>query len=223
LDPAVFGDAGHRSSSGESSGSRGRLDPAIFGERRVSEGLPEQDVQHADDIAGAERVEGLTTSQLIALLSKKVSQVSRGSKQAYTRWKGGNALLDANNIRDGLARDANILVPLRDLQVIVTQYGGPMGMSAFVRMLGDGAKFAEQNSTIGGVQKATEDEAALLRIADQVIGTEWETVVLRARTADDIVRGLARCGIEVQEGVIHTLTSKLGKTGLVDAIRARVR
>jgi hypothetical protein len=189
----------------------------------VSDALPEQNIQHADDIVGAERVEGLTTSQLIALLSKKVSQVSRGSRQVYMRWKGPHDLLDANDIRDGLARDVNILVPLRDLNVIVGQYGGPMNVSAFVRMLGDGGKFAEQNATIGGVQRATEDEAALMRIAEQVIGTDWETVILRARTAEDAVHGLARCGIEVQEGVLHTLMSKLGKTGLVDAVRARVR
>jgi hypothetical protein len=204
LDPAIFGDSGKHSSSGESSGSRGRLDPAIFGERRVSDALPEQEVQHADDVLGAERVDGLTITQLM-------------------RWKGPHALLDANDIRDGLARDANILVPLRDLQVIVAQYGGTMNLSAFVRMLGDGAKFAEQTSSIEGVQKATEEEAQLTRIADQVIGTEWETVILRSRTADDIVRGLARYGIEVQETVMHTLTSKIGKTGLVDAIKARMR
>jgi hypothetical protein len=54
-------------------------------------------------------------------------------------------------------------------------------MNAFVRMLGDGAKFAEQKGTIEGVQRATKDEAAITNIADQVIGTECATVILRAR------------------------------------------
>ena len=227
LDPTIFGEGPSRSgmsSSGESSGGgRGRLDPSIFGQRSTRDDLPEQPVQHADDFVGAERMDGLTPTQLVEVIAKQVSRVSRGSKQCYTKWRGTNDLLDANDIRDGLARDANILVPLRDLQLIVSHYGGPMSMSTFVRMLGDGARYADQNSTIAGVKRASEDEAALLRIADQVIGTQWETMVLRARNAEEIARGFSAMGVHVSETEIGTLTSKLGKTGLVDAIKARIQ
>jgi hypothetical protein len=223
LDPAIFGESLRRRSSGDGSGGRGRLDPAIFGTRRTTDELPEQPKMGADDIAGAEPVDGLTTNQLIALISKQVSRISRGSKQVYNKWRGARDFLDAENLRDGLARDANIRVPLRDLHVIVTQYGGPMNMSAFVRMLGDGVKFADQAASIDGLQRATEDEATLIKIADQVIGNDWQEVILRSRTAEDVVRGLARYGIRLTESEIWALMSKLGKTGLVDAIRARIQ
>jgi hypothetical protein len=223
LDPAIFGESVRRRASGEGSGGRGQLDPAIFGARRTTDDLPEQPKLSADDIPGAERVDGLTPNQLISLISRQVSQVSRGSKQVYNKWRGAGDFLDAASLRDGLARDANICVPLRDLQVIVTQYGGPMSMSTFVRMLGDGAKFAEQSASIGGVQRATEDEATLIKIADQVIGSDWQEAILRSRTAEDVVRGFARQEVHVTEPEIWALMSKLGKTGLIDAIRARIQ
>lgn len=223
LDPAIFGCSSPPRSPGTSSGGRGRLDPAIFGQRTVSDDLPEQPMQRADDCINAERVSGLTPNQYIELISKQVSRISRGSKQCYAKWRGGHNLLDANDIRDGLAKDANILVPLRDIEMIVNHYGGPMNMSTFVRMLADGTRYAEQNSTIEGMKRVTEDEAVLMRISEQVIGTQWESLVLRSRSAEDIVRVFAEMGAEVTESEIGTLTSKLGKTGLVDAIKARIQ
>jgi hypothetical protein len=218
LDPAIFGDSVRRRSSGEGSGGRGHLDPAIFGARRPTEDLPEQPRMSADDVAGAEAVDGLTPNQLMSMISRQVARISRGSKQVYNKWRGPRDLLDAESLRD-----ANIRVPLRDLQVITTQYGGPMSLSAFVRMLGDGAKFADQSASIDALQRATEDEATLIKIADQVVGNDWQDVILRSRTAEDVVRGLSRYGIRVTESEIWTLMSKLGKTGLVDAIRARIQ
>jgi hypothetical protein len=62
-----------------------------------------------------------------------------------------------------------------------------------------------------------------VRIAEPVIGTGWQDVILRAKAADDIVRGLAQQGIIVSEADIRILAAKLGNTGLIDAIRARVK
>lgn len=225
LDPTIF----HECNSspkiyGTSSGGRGRLDPSIFGHPPQAESMPEQPIKHADDYVNAERVEGLTPNQLIELISKQVSRVSRGSRQCYAKWRGStHDYLDANDLRDGLARDANILVPLRDLQLVIRQYGGPMTMSSFVRMLGDGGKFAESNSSIDGMKKATEDEAALIRIADQVIGTQWENMVIKSPRTEDIVKGFESMGVYTNEEDIQRLTSKLGKIGFVDAIKARIQ
>ncbi|OHT07132.1 hypothetical protein TRFO_01231 [Tritrichomonas foetus] len=224
LDPAIFGESGpSRSPIGSGSpGGRHRLDPSIFGQKPQLEATPEQPVKHADDYVNADHIQGLTPGQLIELISKQVSRVSRGSKQCYSRWRGSHEHLDANDLRDGLARDANIVIPLRDLQLIVNQYGGPMNMSAFVRMLGDGSKFALENSSIDGMRRSTEDEAALIRIADQVIGTQWEDMIFRSRSAEDIVRGFAMIGVNTTENDIRTLTSKYGLMGFVDAIKARI-
>lgn len=225
LDPAIFGDNGamQNNTANSSSGGRGRLDPSIFGQRPTSDGLPEQIVKHADDYVNAEHVEGLTPNQLIELISKQVSRLYRGSKQCFTKWRGPkHDFLDANDIRDGLARDANILIPLSDLQVIVNQYKGPMTMSTFVRMLGDGSRFALNNSSIEGMKKTTEDEAALIRIADQIIGTQWEEMVIRSGSVEDIVKEFEAMGVYTNEDDVNRLTSKLGRMGFINAIKARI-
>ena len=225
LDPAIFGEntSMQNKAATTSSGGRGRLDPSIFGQRPVNDGVPEQPIKHADDYVNAERVEGLTPNQLIELISKQVSRLYRGSKQCFTRWRGSkHDFLDANDIRDGLARDANILVPLSDLQVIVNQYKGPMAMSTFVRMLGDGSRFALNNSSIEGMKKTTEDEASLIRIADQIIGTQWEDMVIRSGSVEDIVKGFESMGVYTNEEDVNRLTAKLGRMGFVNAIRARI-
>lgn len=224
LDPAIFGENSKQNNAATtSSGGRGRLDPSIFGQRPINDGVPEQPIKHADDYVNAERVEGLTPNQLIELISKQVSRLYRGSKQCYTRWRGAkHDLLDANDIRDGLARDANILVPLSDLQVIVNQYKGPMAMSTFVRMLGDGSRFALTNSSIEGMKKTTEDEAALIKIADQIIGTQWEDMVIRSGSVEDIVKGFESMSVYTNEDDVNRLTAKLGRMGFVNAIRARI-
>ena len=95
-------------------------------------------------------------------------------------------------------------------------------MSAFVRMLGDGAKYAEDISSIDGMKKTTEDEAMLIRIADQAVGTKWEDAVLYSRSAEDIVHSFAKLGINANENDIRLLTSKYGLVGFVDAIKARM-
>lgn len=226
LDPAIFGTSSQQQhvNSGTSSGGRGRLDPAIFGQRSpTSDSVPEQPVQHADDFVNAEHVSGLTPNQYVELISKQVSRVSRGSKQCYSRWRGNLDLLDATAIRDGLAKDANIVLPYRDLELIVNHYGGPMNLSSFVRMLSDGSQYAEQNKTIDGVRKATEDEASIIQIADQVIGTKWEEYVLRSSSAEEVARGFAQLGIEADSNVIRRLMAKLGSNGFVDAIKARIK
>jgi hypothetical protein len=184
--------------------------------------LPEQASQHADDISTAKRVDGLTTAQLIDLIGKHVSRIARSSKQVYAKWKGPHDLLTAEDIRDGLARDADVIIPLRDTQVIVSQYGGPLSLSSFVRLLGDGAKYGEQNTSIEGVRRATEDDATLTMLADGVTGSGWENLIMRG-SPEDISRGFARMGTNVSENQISVLTSKLGRIGFVDAIRARMQ
>ena len=223
LDPDIFGQYQQKSPpASPSSGGRGKLDPAIFGEKPVIQGMPEQPEFNADDCTNAERVNGLAPAQLVELISKQVGKYFRGGKQCFSKWRGKDDYLTANDIRNGLAKDANILVPLRDLNIIVDQYGGPLSLSSFVRLLSDGSSYAERHSSMRGMRQTTEDESSLIRIADQVEGNEWEDVVMKARNAEEMSRGFRQIGMRVSEDDIRTLMSKLGRGGLVNAIKARL-
>lgn len=223
LDPAIFGQYSPRSPpASPSSGGRGKLDPAIFGEKPVVQAVPEQPEFNADDCTSAERVSGLAPAQLVELISTQVSKNFKGGRQAFVKWRGKDETLSANDIRNGLARDANIVVPLRDINVIVNQYGGPLSLSSFVRMLSDGSSLAESHKSMSGMMKTTDDEAAIIRIAEQVHGNEWEDVVARARNAEEMCRGFKNLGIRVSQDDVRTLMSKLGRSGLISAINSRL-
>ena len=226
LDPTIFpGLQHHRGSSSDSSpsGGRGKLDPAIFGMRPSTKGsYVEQPRQTADEIIGTEKLNGFTTDQILEIMAGCIFKTAKGSKEYYQRWRRSHDRLDTSDLRDGLAKDMKILIPFEDLDIIVKQYGGPMTLSTFVRMLSDGSRLTEQMKNIGGVRQATEDEAALIRLSQQVCGVGWEDMILNSTTAEDIVTGFADRGVKVTSGEIRTLTSKLGRTGLVSAIRARM-
>jgi len=221
LDPAIFGQRSQ--GTGSSGGGRGKLDPAIFGQKPTIQAPPEQPVFNADECKSAERVEGLTPAQLIELISKQVGRLFKTSKHAYNKWRGNNDVLTSDDLRNGLAREANILISKYELEIIMGQYGGPLRLSSFVRMLSDGSNYAEQHKSVGGMRKTTEDEAALIRIAEQLSGNEWEEILLKSNSMYDVARGLAALGVETSMEELTSLSSKLGKTGLYNSLKSRIQ
>ena len=162
LDPIIFGRYFSHSSdnsSGTHSGGRRALDPAIFGQKPSME-IPEQIQLSADDFPNAEHVYGLTIYQLMGEIEKRVSQFSRSTRICFNQWKGVNNYLTATELRNGLAKDCNVIYPLEDLEAIVQRYGGKLSLGTFVKLIGDGRIANENSQTIQGVQQMTADEAA---------------------------------------------------------------
>lgn len=203
-------------------GARQNLDPMIFpGLQRHSRPQTEaQARQKADEIVGTEKMNGLTHTQVLNILAECILKTAKGAKEYFQKWRGQHERIDASDIRDGLAKDMKILIPHSEISALVRRYGGPMTLSTFVRMLADGAKMSDEPTRSPG---RTDDDAAIVKISEQVHGTGWEDIVYNSTSAEDIVSGFAERGIKVTSGEIRTLTSKLGRTGLVSAIRARMR
>ena len=224
LDPAIFGQMSPKSPSGSSqpSGGRRNLDPSIFGQKPLVSYVPEQPVAHADDFVNADHISGLSSEQLKSLIEKHVSQCSKSAKVCYNKWRGSHELMTANDLRDGLARDANIVVPYQDIEMILQQYGGPLSLSSFVRMISDGREIGEKVKSIQGAQEITADDAAIERIAQQIVGTAWETDLMKAVTVEEACRALQNHKIYVDPKILGPLQSKLGKMGLINSIKAHL-
>lgn len=201
-------------------GGRGKLDPLIFGEKPLSRMKFEQKQLEADECKNAKTINGLSNSQISSLITKNVGRAFRGSKHAYEKWRGSEELLTPSNLRNGLARDCNIILPLDSLSQITSSYGINISHSGFVRMLADGAKYSQDTSN--HPTELTVDEVALRKIAQEIHGNEWEDIILHSRSVEDIVRGLDSIDITVDPSEIRLLTSKLGKTGLIEAIHAKL-
>ena len=203
-------------------GARQNLDPMIFPglqkhTRPRTEGSGTR--QTADEIVGTEKMSGLSRAQVLRVMAECVLKTAKGAKEYFQKWRGQHDRIDANDLRDGLAKDMKILIPYEEINRVVKRYGGPMTLSTFVRMLADGAKISED---ITRSPTRTLDEEALVKLSEQIHGNGWEDIVYNSTSAEDIVTGFAEKGIKVTSGEIRTLTAKLGRTGLVSAIHARM-
>ncbi|KAH0786902.1 hypothetical protein GPJ56_009148 [Histomonas meleagridis] len=96
------------------------------------------------DYSNAERVDGLSTAEYIELIAK---QISCGSRECFMKWRGQHMYVDAYDLRNGFAKDSNIIIPYKEAKAIVRTYGGKLTLSSFVRMLADGNRLAELNKS----------------------------------------------------------------------------
>jgi hypothetical protein len=176
---------------------------------------PEKNLRvFSNENLGPEPLTGRASPQLREAVANLVLKCGRSHKEWYKRWRGSHEFLTAEDLRDGLANEAKTLVPMDDLKALLEAYGGPLTLSSFMRMVSDGKKPEE---------RSTPDEAALVRIAKKIRGEKWAEVVFMSTSIEDIMVGLEREGIEVSEDDVRLLTSKLGRMGLVSALRARAK
>lgn len=208
------------------SGARNNLDPQIFGNRNISSSRSsarsstiDRDNEE-DQIKNVERIEGLPLKKLISIISEHVYSSYPNSKSCWMKWRGLHNALEAQDLRNGLAKDSQILISQEDADKIIQKYGGPISHSTFARLLSDGTQFAEDEKS--GPQEMTEDEEAIFRVAQKVRGNKWEDMIYRAPDIASIAMGFADLGIDVDEDDIRILTQKLGKTGFVNAIKANM-
>lgn len=222
LESSLFPSPTKNLSPGSPGGGRGKLDPSIFGHKPVVEPPPETPVFDADKCKNAERIFGLPLPQLIEVVSKHVARSFKSSKAAFGKWRGKNDFLNAQDLRNGLARDCDILITREDANSIVQQYGGPMNMSSFVRFLSDGSKYEEQHKSLQGLKQATGEEAVWRRVANSVKGYDWESIVMKARNADELIYEFRRRGVNIESSDLYYITSKYGRSNFINAVRARL-
>ena len=151
---------------------------------------------------------------LTKLIADKVDESVGSTQNAFNRWRGIDTRLTPQALQKGLSKDANINVPLEDLQELMAKYGGDLSEMAFSRMLGS----AQPKVT----RKMTQDDQALQDIADQIQQTGWEKIFYKASSASEIVRLLGEMGVIASEADIRRLTMKLGRTGIIDALKMRL-
>lgn len=221
-DELIFGEYATRriGGSAENLGPRRNLDPNIFGHKPNYEPVPRQRLLSADEVQNAEIVGNMTPGKTVEMISQKVFKFFHTSKQAFAKWRQGD-LLSADDLRDGLARDCGVRFPREELALIVQHYGGPMNVSTFARMLSDGIRLTELGRSPNGRVRETEDEEMINDIAGQIRRGGWEDIVLRCSSAEELSNGFLEYGVRVTPEVLHTLESKYGKTGLINALRLR--
>lgn len=193
------------------------LDPAIFGAKPLIKDLPPEPMHTADECVNAKVVEGLTIGQYIELISKSVFRNFKNAKTAYNKWRCSSDFITADLLRDGLARDANVVIPSEFACQICEQYGTKLSLSSFARMVSDGGR---TQSAEGGA--VTDDDLLISEIAKQISKRGWEDVIVKCQSADEIAKGLEDYGVKISSSLIHLLVSKGGKMGLIDSIHSRL-
>ena len=225
LDPLIFTQLSSRSQPNtlSPSGARNNLDPTIFGFKNKILPPPEQKIITADEIINAEHINDLTIPQLLILISKQINKTFKNARQSFSKWKGFKDKLDINDFRNGFARDLNLILPLKDLEILFNQYGGNLSLSSFIRMLSDAHSLDENYNTIEGFKNETDDEIELNYIASQIKGGNWENIIYQNNNIIDMIKDLKNLNINVNPEKLHLLASKYGKTGLINSLKSKIK
>ena len=170
-------------------------------------------------------IEKYSENEIINEIIKKSNSFG-GVKNVFQRWKGIDSKLTAKSIHEGLLQDGKINIPPLEIESIikkVTNGTDSLSLPSFMRMVGNNNNDSQRsNNNINQTgRKMTLDDQAIQDIADQITNSDWETIIFKANTSDEIVRLLSEMGIEVEEATIRRLTSRLGRIGLIDAIKLR--
>lgn len=157
----------------------------------------------------------------------KIGQVVAGkSTLLFNKWRGYNTRMTAADLQKGLLREYDMNISIETIQEICDRYGGELNLSGFVKLMADGASMqpaAKGRATYtGSSRKMTEDDQTIDDIARQFSGQDFESIVAKARNADDLCIIFSRCGINFDEARVKKLVAKQGKNGFVDAIALKL-
>jgi len=197
---------------------RNRVPDSPYGEQRPNSSSQNQ-------FSGKVRVEGLPPNELSKAISKHIMETMGSTKNAFQKWRGMNDRLNAEDVRQGLFKDANVAVPIEDLEILFRQHGSSVNLTGFVKMMSNGSEFSGSSSSSFEApqqeRKKTVDEQALDSIASQLGGKDWEQIIFKANSTDDVMRGFKRINVVANEDEVRRLMSKLGKTGLIDTLKQK--
>jgi hypothetical protein len=185
---------------------------------------PEED--DSKDFPDLKKVTTTNHRELSEIISQQIQDHVGNTKIAFSRWRGTNEKLSALDLRNGLARETRIFIPLKSLESLLEGFGGDLNLTNFVRLVQGqipqvNATKSENVPQVNPNIKRSGDDSALWAIANQLNGKKWEEVILKSNTSDDMVRGFNKIGVVVGELEMRKLNSKIGKTGLIDALRSK--
>lgn len=101
----------------------------------------------ATDPSKFTREDGTPVKELVTQISDIAYTAWPNSWTCFLKWRDPHHdLLDANDLRNGLKHDNNLVISQAEAQRVIDAYGGPMNHSTFAVMLHDGSHFNPNNS-----------------------------------------------------------------------------
>lgn len=153
-----------------------------------------------------------TSSELISKINDIISNRVGSTNLAFKKWKGINGKLSAKNLQEGLFQDGQLDISVQELQKIIPT---EIGLTEF-------AKLVSSNNDISKSRKVGTDDETICEIARQISEPGWENIILKVPGSNEMGKNLQRIGIYVDSSKLSYITSKLGKTGLINAIKIKL-
>jgi hypothetical protein len=164
----------------------------------------------------------LTPSEIIKQINTVIADRIGSSHSAFKKWKGINSKLSAKDLHQGLIQDGHVNISLQEIQKVVTF---EMGLTDFAKML-SGQNIESANgsgtTTFGQSRRMTTDEETICAISRQIHSPGWENIIFNSPGNDEMMKGLQRIGVEIDCNKLQIITTKIGRTGLIDAIKQRI-
>lgn len=196
-----------------------------FEEQNVSARRPPSNLERQTSRSNIQQPETqtrLTPSDIVQQINTVIADRVGSSHVAFKKWKGLNNKVSAESLHEGLLQDGNVNISIQDLKKVVTN---DMSLTDFAKMLSSqsfGSNGNSGNTPFGQSRKMTADEETICEVARQINTPGWESIIFKSPGNDEMVKGLQRIGVEVDSNKLRIITAKLGKTGLIDAIKQRI-
>jgi Ca2+-binding EF-hand superfamily protein len=176
-----------------------------------------------DEFSGIPRVPIISDQEAINLISQLVSESVGTAKGAFTKWRGHGDKMTAQDLQKGLAKDGKKVFSLNQIEHIFQTYGGDLNLANFVRLIsgtlpGEGSRISNLTSTPNPGVSLTYDQQNLRNLAKQLVGKKWENIIFNSQSNDDLMRKFSRIGVESDMTILKRLTSRYGKTGLIQIL-----
>lgn len=218
LDPSIFGEK--RQENREASSHQGgrNLDPSIFGER-VHEDVVrkvEQEFDYSETKDGTEYNDDVC----ISLIAKIANTKFRTIRDCFGSWRTGDRL-SVNDIRIGVAKEGNVELSKSAIERIVNEFGGPLTVSSFTRLVSEGARINAPEPAAPLPPQKTETDELIEKLAAGLAGKDWEAVIMSSKNALDLSRNLKKFDVNVKSEEVRGLFSELGMKNICRSIKEK--
>ncbi|EAY15605.1 hypothetical protein TVAG_208840 [Trichomonas vaginalis G3] len=217
LDPSIFGEKHQEHAEQPARGGR-NLDPSIFGEKVHTEVVQNEPINY--DFSKTKDGTEYSEEVVISLIARTANTKFRSIRDCFGSWRNGERL-EARDILLGMAQESNIELPLPTIDRLVSQYGGPLTVASFTRLVSDGARINAPEPVAAAPPPRTEVDDIIEKLAAGVKGKVWENVIMPSKNALDLARNLKKLGVNVKSDEVRGLLAEMGMQGICNAIKEK--
>jgi Ca2+-binding EF-hand superfamily protein len=176
-----------------------------------------------DQFVSKSASEGKSSDDIVSRINEIIEEKIGSAHSAFRKWKGENGKISARGLHEGLFQYGKISISIHELEKLIPR---EMNLGEFIKMIGNSSipsnQVCSSHQNAQRQRKMTADEEFIYSIVDQIKDPKWEDIIFRSNEGDEMACNLMKIGIKVDSIKLRIIIVKMGKTGVIDAIKRRL-